>query len=193
MLTYILQQNNFIKNCTFIGVSSRHNLDLSIMRLKSLSPGKFLRAQRSWSLRRGLKIVSLPGLLITHSSKWVLLKSARLCRNNSINGSTALCWALAAFLVFLSYTQSVGILWRGIRPSQGLYLYTEQHKQNKRTHRHPCLEWDSDPRFWVPSERRQYMPQTTRLPWPAIGNFTFSQIERLSMCLSASICEWCLW
>jgi hypothetical protein len=29
---------------------------------------------------------------------------------------------------FLIYTQSVGLLGRGISPSQGLYLHTEQHK-----------------------------------------------------------------
>jgi hypothetical protein len=30
--------------------------------------------------------------------------------------------------------------------------------QNKRTHRHPCLEWDSNSRFQRSSERRQSMP-----------------------------------
>jgi hypothetical protein len=30
--------------------------------------------------------------------------------------------------------------------------------QNKRTHRQPCLEWDSNPRSQRPSERRQFMP-----------------------------------
>jgi hypothetical protein len=33
-----------------------------------------------------------------------------------------------------TYTQSVGLLGRGISPSQGRYPHTEQHKQNKRTH-----------------------------------------------------------
>jgi hypothetical protein len=47
--------------------------------------------------------------------------------------STALCWALAEFSVSLSYTQSVRLLGLGIIPSQGRYLHTEQHKQNKRT------------------------------------------------------------
>jgi len=37
----------------------------------------------------------------------------------------------------------VGLLGQGISPTQGLYLYTEQHK-NADTH--PCLEWDSNPR-----------------------------------------------
>jgi hypothetical protein len=36
-----------------------------------------------------------------------------------ISGFTALCWALAAFSVSWSYTQSVGLLGRGISPSQG--------------------------------------------------------------------------
>jgi hypothetical protein len=35
--------------------------------------------------------------------------------------------------IFLVYTQSVGHLSRGIRPSQGRHLHTEQHKQNKLT------------------------------------------------------------
>jgi hypothetical protein len=30
--------------------------------------------------------------------------------------------------------------------------------QYKRTHRHPCFEWDSNPRFQRSSERRQLMP-----------------------------------
>jgi hypothetical protein len=32
------------------------------------------------------------------------------------------------FSFLISYTQSVGLLERGISPSQGLYLYTEQYK-----------------------------------------------------------------
>jgi hypothetical protein len=51
----------------------------------------------------------------------------------SIYGSTALCWALAAFSVSLSFTQNVRLPERGISPSQGRYLHTGQHKQNKRT------------------------------------------------------------
>jgi hypothetical protein len=40
---------------------------------------------------------------------------------------------MAAFLVsFLYSTQSVGLLGRGISPSQGRYLHTGKHKQNKR-------------------------------------------------------------
>jgi hypothetical protein len=49
-------------------------------------------------------------------------------------GCTSLCWALAAFSVSWSCTQSVGLLGRGISPSQGLYLYTEQHKHRTNAH-----------------------------------------------------------
>jgi hypothetical protein len=40
------------------------------------------------------------------------------------------CWALASFfLSSLSYTLSVGLLGRAISVSQGVYLYTGQHKR----------------------------------------------------------------
>jgi hypothetical protein len=40
-------------------------------------------------------------------------------------------WPLFQFLEL--FTRSVGLLGRGISSSQGLYLHTRQHKQNKRT------------------------------------------------------------
>jgi hypothetical protein len=43
------------------------------------------------------------------------------------------CWALPAFSVSWSSTKSVGLIGLGISPSQGRYLHTEQHKQNKLT------------------------------------------------------------
>jgi hypothetical protein len=49
-------------------------------------------------------------------------------------------WALDAFLVFWSYTQSVGLLGRGISPSQGRYLHTRQHEHWISAHRHPCFQ-----------------------------------------------------
>jgi hypothetical protein len=76
----------------------------------------------------------------------------------SIYGSTALCWALAAFSVSWSYTQSVGLLEGGISLSQGRYLHTEQRKHRMNEHRHPCLERDSNPRSQRSSERSQFMP-----------------------------------
>jgi hypothetical protein len=40
-----------------------------------------------------------------------------------IYGSTALCWTLVAFFSCLIFTQSLGLLGRGISPSQGRYLH----------------------------------------------------------------------
>jgi hypothetical protein len=40
---------------------------------------------------------------------------------------------LARFFSFLNYTQLVGLTGRRISQSQGRYLHTKQHKQNKRT------------------------------------------------------------
>jgi hypothetical protein len=50
---------------------------------------------------------------------------------------------------------TVELLGRVISPPHGLYLYTEQHKQNKRTqYRHPFLVWNSNPRTQRSNERR---------------------------------------
>jgi hypothetical protein len=65
-------------------------------------------------------------------------------------------WPLFQFLNL--FTQSVGLLGRGISWSQDRYLHTEQHKHRIRTHRHPCLEWNSNPRPQCSSGRRQFMP-----------------------------------
>jgi hypothetical protein len=41
---------------------------------------------------------------------------------------------LAAFSVSWSYTQSIGLFGRGISPSQGHYLHTEQHTYRINAH-----------------------------------------------------------
>jgi hypothetical protein len=51
-----------------------------------------------------------------------------------IYGSTVLLLDLGRFFSFLIHTQSVGLLGRGISPSQGRYLHTEEHKHRKKTH-----------------------------------------------------------
>jgi hypothetical protein len=71
-------------------------------------------------------------------------------------GSTTLRWALAAFSVSWACTSSVHTLEREISPSQGLYLHTE-HKHRINAHRHPCLDWDSNPRPQCLSGRGQFM------------------------------------
>jgi hypothetical protein len=47
--------------------------------------------------------------------------------------STAMV-GLRHFFSFLTYTQSVGLLVRVIRPSQDSYLHTEQHKHRINAH-----------------------------------------------------------
>jgi hypothetical protein len=72
--------------------------------------------------------------------------------------------------ILLIISQTVGLLGRVTGPSQGRYLNTGQHK-HRNTHihtKHPCLEWDSNPRSRLPRERRQCMPYTARLPCPAM-------------------------
>jgi hypothetical protein len=50
-----------------------------------------------------------------------------------VHGSTTLCWTLVAFSVSCSITQSVGLLGRGISPSQGRYLHRTAQTENKST------------------------------------------------------------
>jgi hypothetical protein len=64
---------------------------------------------------------------------------------------------LSPLFSFLIYTQSAGLLGRRISQSKNLYLYTEQHRHRISAHRHPCLEWDSNPRPQCSSGRRQFM------------------------------------
>jgi hypothetical protein len=62
---------------------------------------------------------------------------------------------LGRFFSFLIYTQSIGLLGRGISLSQVRYLHTEQQKHNAQTY--PCFEWDSNPRSKRSSGRKQFM------------------------------------
>jgi hypothetical protein len=59
-------------------------------------------------------------------------------------------------LQFLNPRQSVGLLGRGISPTEGHYLHRTTQTQNKR--KHPCLEWDSNPRSHRSRGRRHFMP-----------------------------------
>jgi hypothetical protein len=62
-----------------------------------------------------------------------------------------------SFVIF--FTQAVGLLGLVIRPSQGRYSHTGQHKHwiNAHTNIH-AFKWDSNPRSQHSSERRQFMP-----------------------------------
>jgi hypothetical protein len=80
------------------------------------------------------------------------------------DGSSNPFRAQASYQFSNNFSQSVGLLGRAISPSQGRYLNTGQHKHRINAHRHPCLEWDSNPRYQLPSERRQFMLWAARLP-----------------------------
>jgi hypothetical protein len=50
-----------------------------------------------------------------------------------------------------------------------------KHRTTHTHTKHPCIVWDSHPRSRLPGKRRQYMPYTARLPWPA--QFEYAQYE----------------
>jgi hypothetical protein len=62
--------------------------------------------------------------------------------------------------------------WTGDQPvARPLPTHRTTQTQNKHTHsKYPCPRWDSNPRSQRPSKRRQFRPQTARLPWPAVFN-----------------------
>jgi hypothetical protein len=74
----------------------------------------------------------------------------------SIYGSTALVYPGRSF-TFVIYTQSVGLLRRGISRRKAA-TYTGQQKHIINAQRHPCLEWDSNPRSQRSNLWRQCMP-----------------------------------
>lgn len=48
---------------------------------------------------------------------------------------------------------------------------TGQHKHRVNVHRHPCLEYDSNPRFQCLTGRRNLMPRVARPQWTACFAF----------------------
>jgi hypothetical protein len=67
----------------------------------------------------------------------------------SVYGSTVLV-DLGRFFSFLNYTLSVGLPGRGISPSQGRYLHTEQHKHRINADIHALSEIRThDPFVWA--------------------------------------------
>jgi hypothetical protein len=99
---------------------------------------------------------------IVFNFKTTILHSEYLETYPSIYCSTVLV-DLGRFFNFLIYSHSIGLLGRGIIPSQGLYLHREQHKHRiNDTDIRVCLEWDSNPRSQSSRGRRRFMPQTSR-------------------------------
>jgi hypothetical protein len=71
--------------------------------------------------------------------------------------STALV-NLGRFFSFLIHTHSVGLLGRGISPSQSRYLHTEQHNHKINANSHPWLKWDSNPWSQCSKGQKRFMP-----------------------------------
>jgi hypothetical protein len=79
------------------------------------------------------------------------------------------CWTSAAFSLSWSFTQSVGLLGRGISPSQGRYLHIGQHKH--RINAHTDIHASSgirtrDPSVWAGEDGSCLRPRSHRdRPW----------------------------
>jgi hypothetical protein len=65
----------------------------------------------------------------------------RSSRTLSMFGSKTPLLDLGRLFSFLIHIQSVGLLGRGISPSQGRELHTEQHKHRTNAHGHNALNW----------------------------------------------------
>jgi hypothetical protein len=48
--------------------------------------------------------------------------------------------------------------WTGDQPCRKVATCTGQHKHRRNAHRHPCLEWDSNPCSQCSNRRRHFMP-----------------------------------
>jgi hypothetical protein len=115
---------------------------MDTQRKKSIKKTGFI----SWNQTSWIKTVKvrylIPYLKCSGSAPQIYL---------SIYGCTALCLTLAAFSVYSSFTQSVGLLGREISPSEGRYLHIEQHKHRK-TYTDIHVSWDirtHDPSVWA--------------------------------------------
>jgi hypothetical protein len=90
--------------------------------------------------------------VVLHSVFWLSLSLFLLLPLCSIGHP----WNTLFHFSFLIARQSVGLLGRGISPSQGHYVHRTTQTQNKR--KHPCLERDWNLRSQCSSERRQFVP-----------------------------------
>jgi hypothetical protein len=69
---------------------------------------------------------------------------------------------------------TVGLLGRGISPSQGRYLHTEQHKHRSKADMHPCLELGFEP--MIPVFERANTVHASDSAATLIGNSTVSNV-----------------
>jgi hypothetical protein len=105
------QSQIYARDAILLHASTKRNPQLRILHGKTFKPDRIDANRKDMSSK----------MLISEAKTLIL----------SIYGSTALYWILTAFSVSSSFTQSVGLLGRGISPSRGRYLHTGQHKHNK--------------------------------------------------------------
>jgi hypothetical protein len=129
-LTRVLSPNNFRNKLIFFFetwfrfLPTTGHAILAIFNFMHMNTGAYI------NLWRGRDIFLFSGCLITLSVSKLEVMLFIYC-------FTALCLAFAAFSVSWSCSQSVGLLGRGISPSQGRYLHRATQTQNKRTQTSP--------------------------------------------------------
>jgi hypothetical protein len=103
-----------------------------------------------------------------HNSLYLLSWQQNCFHLAPLLGSSLPHWSTELITQFLDLSQAVGLLGQVVSSSQGLYLNTGQHKYRKtRTYIiYRCPRRDSNPQSRPPSDRRWFMPQTSRLPRP---------------------------
>jgi hypothetical protein len=100
---------------------------------------------------------------VSFNSSWPLTN-----RNSRYNGDICFfpqwlyspCWALASFFssLIIFYTDGSTPWTSDKSVARPLPTHRTTQTQNKRIYRHPCLEWDSNPRSQRLGERREFMP-----------------------------------
>jgi hypothetical protein len=92
------------------------------------------------------------GIVLKYLSKWTTF--LLIWRYNPNSGFGLPPCNFTFHFSLLDLRQSAGLLGRVISSSQGLYLYKTQKNAHTYTNtKHPCAEWDSNPRSWLPSEK----------------------------------------
>jgi hypothetical protein len=147
--------NIFSKKCEICSWTVRASLAVWYI-VQMLSAGR----RQSYKNRKwGCVWIDVPYRLYSRRSPWVHLEKRRKFISHEIHSFIHSSLALQALagpwplLQFLNQFCTDGRTpWTWDQSVAGRYLHT-----GKRTHRHPCLEWDSNPRSQRSSERRQFM------------------------------------
>jgi hypothetical protein len=65
---------------------------------------------------------------------------------------------IKCFWLFIRHIHDCHLFLEAVFSIRNLRTYRTTQTQKKLTHKHPCLEWDSNPRSHCSSERRQFTP-----------------------------------